>query len=197
MLRINIEKGSMVPKAEMHKNNVGEECSTYGCWCATHTSQRINSLPHPRFANVSRETFVDYKKVLDIFVPRACLDSSTSLRMTLTFHRDLDNGEPLFRVVLIPGTVHINAAEVTHNLVPVLFDVLEHLGVGLVEPIVGSKVLHAEGGFHGRHLLELDNVGVFKHFLHLFAVLDIHVLVFVFLVVFDGKAISRGGTFAT
>ena len=85
----------------------------------------------------------------------------------------------------------------TCDFVALLFDVAEGLGERLVEALIRTFVLHAEGFGNSRQTLELDDEAVLAHLLHLFAILDVDVRRRVLLVVFDSKAVTWWRTLAS
>ena len=85
----------------------------------------------------------------------------------------------------------------TCDFVALLFDVAEGLGERLVEALIRTFVLHAEGFGYSRQTLELDDEAVLAHLLHLFAILDVDVRRRVLLVVFDSKAVTWWRTLAS
>ena len=109
----------------------------------------------------------------------------------------LNDREPLLWVFLVPDTVNITCTMLADYFIPMLFYIAEGFDKRFVEVFVWTDMLHTESLRYDWQTLELDDGAVFTHFLHLFAILDVNVRRGVFLVVFDGEAISRRWTLAS
>ena len=111
-------------------------------------------------------------------------------------YRLLYERQPLFRVGLVPYAIYIAASWVADGGKAVVFHVLEEGGIRLVEAVVRAVMLQAKRLLNGRKTLELDDGRVVSHFFHLLAILYVDVGGRILLVVLNGEAVSRRGTFA-
>ena len=77
------------------------------------------------------------------------------------------------------------------DLVALLLQITEGFGIGLIETLIGTDMFHAERLGYGWQAFKLDDVAADAHFIDLFAILDVDVCRFEFLVVLDGETVAR------
>ena len=85
----------------------------------------------------------------------------------------------------------------SRHFIALLFHIVESFGVGLIETLIRSHMLHTKCFCHGRHTLELYYTAISSHLLNLLAILDINVCRTVLFTVLYGKAISWRWALAT
>ena len=112
------------------------------------------------------------------------------IRLIAAFNWYLNDRKPFLWVVLVPGTIDIASAGLPCNLVALLFQIAESLGVRFVKTLVRTNMFHSEGFGYSRQTLKLDDGTVLAHLLHLFAIFDVDIRWCIFLVMLYSKAIA-------
>lgn len=106
-------------------------------------------------------------------------------------NRNLNDGKPLFRVGLIPYTIHIAGAWSVYQLIAHPCNLGKQFEITVLELAVGSIHLHTDCRRILRKGLELHDIGFLPCCRDLLAILYLKVLGPVFLRCLNGEAISN------
>ena len=112
-------------------------------------------------------------------------------------YRQLNDSEPFGGVFLIPDAIYIDGAGSLQYLIPLALRIGEEFAITLVQFVVRTVVLEADGFLYRRQFVELDECGVGTRFLHRLAVFDGDIGRRIFRIQFTGEAEAGLRTFAT
>ena len=117
--------------------------------------------------------------------------------MLLLVYRHLYDRKPFLGILLVPHTIDVDRAVLTHDVVALLLDIAEKLSERLIETLIRAIMCHTQSTRNLRQPLKLNNGTVLPHFFHLLTIFDIDISGRILLVVFYREAIARHGATTT